>query len=652
MKRKLIGCIICRPENTYQARVLNGIMARCEMYDYNLAVFSPLVDVTHYRPDYLHSEFNILNLINFDILDGLIVVTEPFSTEGKENYLPTICKLIDEKCKCPVVALDIPLSDKYETIEVDDITAFENITRHVLDVHKCRKLYFLKGYPDHAISIKRFTGFKNEMERHGLPVDESIVFPGDFWYSSGEQLAERLASGELEMPEAIICASDYMALGLANKLEKLGVKIPEQVIITGFDTSQEAVINEISITSYTPEVARMAETAVNRLREQIEPGAEIFPPRPVGTDGLYIGATCGCKEHIRFQKRMITDSMYLVNRNYFDTEIANNRDIGHLHESYMLEDLTQSQTPLECLKRLCSNVYLLRPYAHFYLCLRENWLDTEDVLSEGYPSAMRCVIHTINDTASDYHRHEDHCRNDDRDRFDTSLMLPELQDERELPSVFYFTPCHFQGDTLGYSVLQCELKDRIIPTIVYRSWMRNVNNALEMSRVQNSMISNALIDIMTKLYNRRGMDIRVSDMLSIAEPGQKLLAMVIDMDGLKSINDNYGHGEGDYGITTIASVVRCMAEGNEVAVRAGGDEFYILGLSHDYTNERIENRIKRFYEILHEQNKASIKPYQITASIGYCIKEYNGSVGINEVISVADSNMYTSKVARKANRKK
>ncbi len=653
MKRKLIGCIICRPENTYQSRILDGLMSRCELYGYNLAVFSPLVDVTHYHSEYLKSEMNILQLVNYDMLDALIVVTEPFVTDGNnDGYLNDILKDIDEKCSCPVIALDLPISDKYETVEVDDITAFERITAHVLDTHGCRKVYFLKGYPDHGISVKRFTGFKNEMERHSLPIDESNVFPGDFWYTSGEQLADKIISGEVDMPEAVICASDFMAMGLVNRLDRSGIKVPEQVIVTGFDASQEAVINDISITSYTPEVKHMAEKAINRIRELIEPDAEVIPLHDIGHDGLYIGATCGCEEDIKHQKRLLADALYRVNRNFFDTEVKNNTDIGHLHESYMLEDLTQSQTPLECLKRLCSQVYLLRPYGHFYLCLRENWLDTEVQQTVGYPDTMRCVIHTINDTACDYGRYEEHCRNDDRDVFETKLMLPELLDERDVPCVFYFTPCHFQSDTLGYGVLQCELKDSIKPTLVYRSWMRNVNNALEMSRVQNSMISNALIDMMTKLYNRRGMDIRIGDMMHIAEPGHKFLAMVIDMDGLKSINDTYGHNEGDYGITTISSVVRCITEGGEIAVRAGGDEFYILGMSHDYSDETIQKRITRFYEILSEQNKISLKPYQVTASIGYCIKGIDEVHGINEVISVADANMYTSKVERKANRKK
>lgn len=65
-KRKLIGCILNCPENIYQSRILDGLMARCEKYDYDLAVFSPLVNGTHFYKDYLYAEFNILELINFD----------------------------------------------------------------------------------------------------------------------------------------------------------------------------------------------------------------------------------------------------------------------------------------------------------------------------------------------------------------------------------------------------------------------------------------------------------------------------------------------------------------------------------------------------------------------------------------------------------
>lgn len=652
MKRKIIGCLTCRPESVYQKRVLDGLMAQCERYGYDMAVFCPLVDITHYEEGYLESELNILNLIQYDRFDAIIVSSLPFVANGDFPYLNRICDDIKARCHKPVVVMDMPMGD-FECVVTDDISAIAEMTRHVINVHGCKKTYFLTGTKGNEISEMRINGYKQGLESCGLPFSTDNVFYGDFWYPSGEQLAERIASGELEMPEAVICASDHMAIGVSNQLSKLGIQVPEQIIVTGFDASEDAALNENNVTSYTPEISRMAEMTINRVREIIEPGAEILPTRKVGEDSLVIGTTCGCKEDTKRLKKMLESNLYKFNHNFNDSTTINyNQDIGLLVESYMLEYLTQSKSPLECLKRAYNQTYLFRPFTHFYLCLRENWLDTEVTLTKGYPEQMRCVIHAIPDNIPEYSPTAIHCRNDDRDIFDTKNMLPELFNEHDEPFIFYFSPVHFQTDTLGYAILQCKMKDRIRPTTVYRNWMRNVTNALEMARVQSSLISSALIDSMTKLYNRRGMDLKLNDMISIAEPDQSYLAMVIDMDGLKTINDTYGHNEGDYGISTISSVTRCITEGNEIAVRAGGDEFYILGVGYYDDVSAVEKRIARFYEILDSQNVASIKPYKVYASVGYCVKRMDEVHGINEVISVADENMYTNKIERKANRKK
>lgn len=652
MKRKIIGCLICRPESVYQKRVLDGLMSQCERYGYDMAVFGPLVDITHYQEDYLESELNILNLIQYDRFDAILVASLPFVANGDYAPLDRICEDIKARCHKPVITLDMPMGD-YECIVTDDVAAIAEITRHVIDVHNCKKIYFLTGTKGNEIAEMRIQGFRQGLENNGLPFSMDNVFYGDFWYPSGEQLAERIASGELEMPDAVVCASDHMAIGLANQLGKQGIKVPEQIIVTGFDASEDAALNENNVTSYTPEISRMAELAINRVRELIEPDAEIIPPRRVGEDSIVIGTTCGCKEDTKRLKKMLETYLYKFNHNFNDVDALNyNQDIGLLVESYMLEDLTQAKSPLECLKRAYNQTYLFKPFEHFYLCLRESWLDTEETLTKGYPQQMRCVMHAIPESSPDFNPMAIHCRNDDRDLFNTSDMLPNLFAEREDAYVFYFSPVHFQNDTFGYAVLQCKHNSKIAPTTVYRNWMRNITNALEMARVQNSLISSALIDSMTKLYNRRGMDLKLSDMISVAEPDQSYLAMVIDMDGLKAINDTYGHNEGDYGISTISSVTRCITEGNEIAVRAGGDEFYILGVGYYDDTSAIEKRIARFYEILDSQNATSIKPYKVYASVGYCVKRMDDVHGINEVISVADEKMYTNKVERKANRKK
>lgn len=262
MRRKLIGFIVANPEAVYQQRVMNGLLEQCSKYGYDCAVFSPLVQTCHFYREYLNGEVNIYELINFDKLDGVIVAALPLTEDNTTWVRDMVVRLLKEKCTKPVISLDMPLGD-FPVVYTDDREAFSVITAHILDVHECRKIYFLTGLEGHAVSEQRLAGFRDMMEKRGLEVSPESVFYGDFWYSGGEALAERIAGGEVERPEAVICASDHMAIGLANRLVSHGIRVPEDIIVTGYDATSEAVINDITITSFQPEISKAAAEAVN-----------------------------------------------------------------------------------------------------------------------------------------------------------------------------------------------------------------------------------------------------------------------------------------------------------------------------------------------------------------------------------------------------
>ncbi len=645
--RKTIACVMICPYEIYPQRILDGLQLQCEAYGYNIAVFTPLVSASLYYKEYLDAEKNIFNLPDFKKFDAVIIASVPMLV-GSDDSLPRdIVKKIKEQTDVPVFSLDYELEGCY-SVFTDDTAAFHTITDHIIEEHGCSKIYMLAGFEDSEISHKRIKGFEESMKAHGLSTDNSI-FWGDFWYTSGEQLADRIASGEVEKPEAIVCAGDHPAVGLVSRLERHGIKAPEDIIVTGYDATPEAVINDISVTSYISDVSFMAVEVVNRIRAILEPDKAIIENDCDFRSGLMIGESCGCAMDYLLHKKIMRSASYNHHRNYGDSSVRNIDNLSTTIENYMLESLSRAETPLECLKLIYEYTYLIEPYDDFYLCLKTGWLDTEVTLTEGYPDTMRCVLHS---KPPEYGFSENliHCRNEDRDNFSTALMLPALWEEKGEPYIYYFVPCHFSENTLGYAVYGCKMNKRAKLTITFQIWLRNVNTALEMVRTRNKLIGSSLIDSMTKLHNRRGMTMRINDLLSLREKGDKLLSVVIDMDGLKRINDTYGHNEGDEAIITVASVVRFITGYGESSCRAGGDEFYILGVGK-YTDEQVEERIKRFYTMLDEQNRQSIKPYTVTASIGYNICDITDGINISEAIAAADTKMYISKSERKKKKK-
>lgn len=651
-KRKKIGIITANIESVYQQRVLSGIFFQCEKYGYDVVSFAPLVHAEHHFQDYLNAENNIFDLINFDLLDGIIVVTISLSDRNPEDsgIRAYIVNRLKKECTKPVISLDLPLGD-FETVYTGDRLAFSAITAHILDVHMCRDIYFLTGVHGYKVSEERLGGFIDVMKNRGLPFDMNNVFYGDFWYSGGEALAERIASGELHCPEAVICANDHMAMGLANRLIEHGIDVPGKVLVTGYDATQESVMNTPSITSYMPAVEQAAAEAVNRMRAYMEPEEEIIPVEYHPEKGLCIGGSCGCPENIGYIKDSLFDSLYNVNQNYAQNGIEDRVDIACLTESYMLEELTVAVDPVDCLRKIYMETYLIRPYGDFYLCLTENWLNTDEKLLKGYPEKMKTVIHSKPEDAPDRDK-SDLFHSDGNDHiFDTAVMLPDLWEDRDEPSVFYFSPVHFNENTLGYSVLRNPLNMTHKINIVFRNWMRNINNALEMIRMQNRLVAFSQRDAMTGLYNRRGMEKQLERITHDLKGGEVCIAFVVDMDGLKYINDNFGHSEGDYGINAIASAVRRIARSDEICVRAGGDEFYVIGIG-DYSGADLTARVQRFNDAVEEEDQSSGKPYEISASIGGCCEHLRFGMTVDDVIHIADGRMYKSKTERKKQRSK
>jgi len=646
VNRKKIGLLTICLEGDYQQRVMDGIFSQCQNYNYDVVVFSPLAQICNYYKDYLEGELNIYEMINFDFLDGVIITPLPM-TDNRTTYLTErLVKQLQEKCKCPVVSLDYQFGDN-KTVLTDDKTAFYHITKHLIEKHNCKNLSMLGGVPDFDLSKRRIEGFKQALKEANLPIHENQIYDGDYWYTSGEALAKRYITKELELPDAIVCASDHMAIGLTNELIKNGIKIPQDVIITGYEANKEAVLNNPPITSYYADEIYTAKSAVNYLHSILNPQELEVSVEPAGEENLCIGDTCGCSEDISYTRNRLKKDQLFMYHNFDDNNIWNNIDIGMMLESYMTERLTGTETPYDCIGKIYESKYLLQPYEKFYLCLNENWLDSEYDISTGYSNKMQLALIAESDPKA--HGYEGHVLMDEHSKkyFSRSKMLPALHEKNDGPRVFYFVPVHFNNRSLGYAVLQNPLTQPGNVGPVFRNFIRNVNNALEMTRAKHKISRLSEHDAMTGLMNRRGMEIHVQDMIQKAEPTDMVCAIVIDMDGLKIINDTYGHSEGDEGIVAVSEAANSITEKGELCMRAGGDEFYIIGVGN-YDEEKLEKKRKKFDNFIKSKN--SRRDFPVSASFGYAYDQICTITNYNEVIHRADFGMYLEKRTKKNKR--
>ena len=621
--RKRIGVISACPENDYQRRVLSGIFAQANAYNYDVLVFSTLAHVTSNSKDHVKGELNIFNLINFDLLDAVIVMPIAITENNDTSIAEALLEQFKVHCKIPVVSIDIPFGE-YPVIRTDEKTPFKQITDHLIDVHGCKNISVLNGPVGYDGSSIRLSGIEESMQNHGFNLNKNQVYNGDFWYTSGEVLGAKYVNQKLPLPDAVICTSDYMAIGLTDTLIRGGIRVPEDVIITGFDAVAEASMNNPPITTYKPFLTDTAAKAVTYIHKLLSPKEKEKPVEFSTKAYLCLGATCGCPEDEEYTHTRIRQNQYMLQQNFNDKKFWDGISIGTLYESYTNEILTGTSSTLECLYKIYESKYLIQPYEYLYLCLNQHWADSDCDFEKGYSEKMNMCIYA--DKLKKLEGAEKHVfyGRDNEKLFPVKQMLPDLALKENLasPQVYYFFPVHFNTVSLGYLILQNNLSEEYIPGLVHRNYVRMVNNALEMSRTRNKIISLSEHDMMTNLYNRRGLDHAVHVMNSHAKKGDKWLAIVADMDGLKFLNDNFGHAKGDEGLNFIADTMRKISAGNEACVRNGGDEFAIVGLGH-YNDKEIKERIGRFNALINAYNIDSPVPFN--ASIGYCIKPWGKS---------------------------
>ncbi|MCR5477576.1 MAG: GGDEF domain-containing protein [Lachnospiraceae bacterium] len=644
-RRKRIGLFVSLPENIHVRRVLEGVRRGCERYDYDLCVFAASAHVSYPEMDYTRGETNIYELANFGELDGVILDTATLNGSREEFVQKRLLERLSGVPDLPVCCLEAGW-ENLPLIENDNEETLREMCRHLIEVHGKTHLCFLTGHKGHPVAEERLRVFLEETARHGITVAPEDIAYGDFWYTSGEALAEQIMKRPPEQrPEAAVCASDTMALGLLYGLEKQGVHVPEDFLIVGFDSTDEGATNSVTLSSYEPNDIRMGERAVDYIRSLAEPGAEYENAGPWPMGAFHPGASCGCLTDVSHTLVQIRGQLYNSAYNYRDDqeEGRSRGSVGALMESYVLERFTASATVDECMGHIYGSMELLRPFRNFYLCLKENWLDISDEQIDGYPEKMRIYV---NHASSE---EEQLCGEAGSQVFETAKMLPKLYEEREKPGVFYFLPVHFNGRLLGYTVLQKEIDDRDTPNVVNRTWLRFINNGLEMIRSKQRLETLSVRDEMTGLYNRRGMYQRFREISEHAQPGDALFVGVIDMDGLKYINDTFGHSDGDLGIKTVCRALQEVARPNEICVRSGGDEFFLIGIG-TYTRDEEARRSREFGDAIAALSRKLDRPYRVSASIGCVVYGEPSAVDLDSALSEADERMYHYKFRNRRHR--
>lgn len=609
-----------------QKSLLKGITEYAEKRDINIFVFTCGGDIYTVN-DHNRGEFQIYNLPNLSDYDGVIIA--PNTIQNAD-----VVKELEEKLArlhVPTIVIDSPMENQI-SFEVDNESALYEMAEHIVSVHEKQKILYISGPKENMESNDRRDGFLKCMQEHQLKENQDFhIYYGDFWIESGKEITKKYIE-KYGTPEAVVCANDYMAIGAVETLKRKGLLVPKDVLVTGFDNSFEGRYHVPRITSVKKPMRDIGYAACRALVS-----GKIAEKRIRFEVDCKFSESCGCcygkNENIRELKRRMTKEK---SDNIKWSEILNS----------MSADLNELRTLNEFVDKLKYYVAQMK-FPYFYLCLcEENHFLGELELVDG-------VYREVEKNLTDYTKKVKVAIAYEAGNFlapetiATKDLLPERVWKKIKGMTAVVVPIHFRRHCMGY----CVVGNSSFPmeTIQFQSWIMNLGNGLENIRKQmlmQSMIEQLnkmwIYDTMTGLYNRAGFYIKAEEVIqSCKAEGKDVLLLFVDIDKLKTVNDSFGHEEGDFYIKSVAGVCQKNCGKNGIAMRYGGDEFIIFRANEK--EETYQNMIEKIKTEIRAIREKEGKSYEMDASIGHYVSKVDADFKLEVLVERADKEMYEMK---------
>lgn len=583
---------------------------------------------------YEKGEYNIYTLPDFAQYDGVIIGADTIhNQEVTEEIMSRI-----KEANVPCVSINMKL-DGAIYVGLENRSGMSAIAEHLIEKHNARKIYYISGPMDNEDAKERLKIYQETMEKYHLEWNEQMIFYGDYTYKSGIRAVKKFMQEDMPMPDAIMAANDAMAVGALMALQEAGYQAPDDILVTGYDNTSIAQLNHPRLTTVRRGEYNAAEMAYKLLMQAIRKEA---PPMEYTVCGKPIfSQSCGCDKKHSYTHAELQE-LY-VKKNI---EVSDNLE--------MLKCCAAEFTGLETFNDFaeCVKEYikLLSP-EYFYLCMCgsiENYYDELERMAEGEERGRDASAYKddiwipIAYEQGQFNSYEG---------FHKKYLLSPACHKGEKGSFYLVMPLHHQEYCFGYCVIgnyRPGVESRFL-----RHFIMSLDNALETVRRQDTM--NAMLGRLSKMWlydeltgvnNRAGFHRFSPRILEEAKKRKLSIAAVFaDMDGLKKVNDLYGHEEGDIYIKTMADILEHNRHHGELLTRYGGDEFVII--MNGCSEEDIQEYIHNIQEDIQHYNVRYAKAYKLDASIGYYIELNAENINLESLVELADQNMYQIKREKK-----
>ncbi len=276
LRRQHGGAASLRPPSDQYHKEI-GILLESKTAKYSDPFFNAVLEGTDrklqqlgYRIAYINTGAEVItteharNLLRSVSVSGIIVVGPPLGSESIDYLKANVRALVG--------TLE-SLGNDHDVVTFDGYSGIKSVVDHLVG-RGCRRLGFVTGHYDF-----RQQGFVDGAAAHGLPLDPdlfvSVPFGIDGWTPELGHIGARHLMGLANPPDAIVCASDRIAIGVIQWLHENNYRVPEDVAVTGFDNITESAFTVPSLTTVHVHKELMGELAAERVVRRIENEDEI-----------------------------------------------------------------------------------------------------------------------------------------------------------------------------------------------------------------------------------------------------------------------------------------------------------------------------------------------------------------------------------------
>ena len=633
--REIIAVCGCWLYEEKENAFITELVRQCKDNDYVVAVFNFSADPMEGVAE-ISRETRLLEIIEEIDCAAVVIMGETIASVPMLNVVSTNM----QKKGVPVFSLERELPGCVN-IEMNYSSGFKDMVLHVLMQHKVKRPAMLAGVKGNDFSDQRIASFREALAERGVEFDESLLKYGDFWDRPARQVMEEYLSLE-ELPDAIICANDAMAITACDCIKKAGLKVPEDIIVTGIDGILSGRLNFPAISTVSPDYKTEAALVLETLAAY-KRGENVDTSYTRMIDFIVTpNLSCGCKHPGKTAEEMVNIMADSTTDQKWHMTAMNRL----LFESAESDSLKGAVKILETAVSLWTN--------HFHFI--GMFVDYVDAVTNVIPGRECVSVLRVED--GEYKPVGEH--------YHESELIPgihKLTTKDSGINMFMVRLLHTHTEVFGYIVegfedptprdmRRCEELGMFVSTginIVLKNhkltWLnarlKEVNKVMEQASTQ---------DYLTGIYNRRGFFDEVGNLIGdMANHGMTLTVFSIDLDGLKIINDNYGHLEGDYAIKTMAQAIKNFAARNGICARFGGDEYECVLITDEPLNLSADTVRERLYGYI-EKHAETTKPYEISASVGSVSAPIDPALNVEELMKEADARMYADKEARRKKR--